>query len=99
MEKQGAYTTADDMARLVIGTGTDDTIEVLAASGRAMHGQVILRIHVDDPAPSEFGSASHADGCFRYTFRYTAVPQPIPCPHSAPITLPPAAPSTTTTEN
>jgi len=97
MEKQGAYTTAADMARRVIGTGTDDVIAVLAASGTDMDGQVVLHIHVDDPAPSEFGSPSHADGCFRYTFRYTTAPVQISCPRTAPITLPPPAPTTTTT--
>jgi hypothetical protein len=99
MEKQGAYTTAADMARRVIGTGPDDTIAVLEASGTDMHGQVVLHIHVDEPARSEFDSPTHADACFRYSFRYTTVPVPIRCPHTAPITLPPPAPTTTTTEN
>ena len=99
MEKQGAFTTAADMARRVIGTGPDDTIAVLEASGTDMHGQVVLHIHVDEPAKSEFDSPTHADACFRYSFQYTTVPEPIRCPPTAPITLPPPVPTTTTTEN
>lgn len=104
MEKEQALishgdTRAADMARAVVGTGADDTITVLAATGTAFYGRVILHIHVDEPAQSEFDSATHADGCFRYTFRdLTTVPKSISCPSTAPITLPPSAPTTSTTE-
>jgi hypothetical protein len=84
------------MAGRVIGKGSDDTIEVLSASGTRKHGEVVLRIAVTTTPTSEFDSVSKAVRCYRYVFKYDATPEEIQCPHLQPMTVPPMSVTTTT---
>ena len=97
MENEPAGTAAVDLARSVIGKGTDDTITVLAASGTRRHGEVLLRIDVTVQSTSEFGITDHAVGCFSYAFDYDASPNEVSCPDQRPLQLPPPEPPTSTT--
>jgi hypothetical protein len=65
-------TSGVDMARAVAGTGTDDTIQVLTATGTRQSGAVVLRINVTVKPTSDLDSASKAVGSFRYRFDYDA---------------------------
>ena len=56
---------ARDAAWYVVGRGTDDTIEALAASGTTYSGTVVLRITV---VSSESDSSTT---CYRYTFTHS----------------------------
>lgn len=97
MENEPAGTAAADLARRVIGTGTDDTISVLAAGGTRRHGEVLLRIDVTIQPTSELGPTDRASGCFSYSFNYDASPNQVSCPDERPLQLPPPEPSTSTT--
>ena len=90
-------TSGVDMARAVAGNGTDDTIQVLTASGTRRSGVVVLRINVTVKPTSDLDSGSKAVGCFRYQFDYDAEPDEVSCPNRRPLVLPPAGPATTTT--
>ena len=94
-EPSSAYAT--DAVRRVLGTGTDDTITVLAARGTLRDGFIELRIHVLIRPDSEFGNASSATGCFDYTLDYFTHPDQVDCPDAGPMRLPPPHPVTTTT--
>lgn len=97
MENEPAGTSGIDLARSVVGKGTDDSVTVLAASGTRHHGEVLLRIDVTVQPTSEFGSTSRAVGCFAYSFNYDASPSEVSCPDKHPLRLPPPEPSTSTT--
>jgi hypothetical protein len=97
MENEPAGASGIDLARSVVGKGTDDTISVLAASGTRRHGEVLLRIEVTVQPTSEFGSTDRAVGCFSYSFDYDASPNEVSCPDEGPLQLPPPEPSTSTT--
>jgi hypothetical protein len=90
-------TSGIDMARAVAGAGTDDTIQVLTATGTRRSGVVVLRINVTVKPTSEFDSGSKAVGCFRYQLDYYAQPDEVTCPNTSPLVLPPPGPATTTT--
>ncbi len=85
------------MARAVVGTGTDDTIQVLTATGTRRSGVVVLRINVTVKPTSELDSGSKAAGCFQYQFDYDAQPDEVSCPNTGQLVLPPPGPTTTTT--
>jgi hypothetical protein len=97
MENQPSSESAVDLARHVIGTGTDDTITVLSASGTGRHGDVLLRIDVTVKQSGAFDSTYEAVGCFDYTLDYFTSPNEVSCPDEPPMRLPPPVPSTTTT--
>ena len=96
MENVPVGTPAINIAGRVIGKGTDDSIEVLSASGTGRHGQVVLRISVTTTPTSEFDSVSKAVRCYRYVFNYFTKPEDIQCPHLQPMTVPPMSVTTTT---
>jgi hypothetical protein len=96
MENQPIGATGFDLARSVTGTGVDDTITVLSASGTKRNGDVLLRIDVTVNTGGLL-STYRAVGCFDYTFDYTTFPNEVSCPDKPPLKLPPAGPSTTTT--
>jgi hypothetical protein len=97
LENQPATARATDAVRLVIGTGTDDTITVLAARGTMRTGVIELRIQVVIQPDAEFGQVSRATGCFDYTLDYVTHPDEVDCPDHGPMQLPPPSPVTTTT--
>ena len=97
MGNQPAGASGIDLARSVVGTGTDDIITVLNASGTRRHGDVLLRIAVTVEPTSEFDWTDRAVGCFDYAFDYTASPDEVSCPDEPPLKLPSSGPSTTTT--
>lgn len=96
MENQPIGATGFDLARSVTGTGVDDTITVLSASGTKRDGEVLLRIDVTVNTGGLVGTYQ-AVGCFDYTFDYTTFPNEVSCPDEPPLKLPPSGPSTTTT--
>jgi len=97
MENQPAGATGDDLARSVTGTGSDDIITVLSASGTKRNGDVLLRIEVTITQSGGLESTYQAVGCFDYTFDYFTFPNEVSCPNEPPLRLPPPPPSTTTT--
>jgi hypothetical protein len=97
MENQPAEATGVDLARSVIGTGADDTVAVLSASGTRRSGDVLLRIAVTVTQTGGLGSTYRAVGCFNYALDYFTSPDEVSCPDKPPLRLPPPAPSTTTT--
>lgn len=97
MENQPSGASAIDLARSVIGTGSDDTITVLAASGTGRDGDVLLRIDVTVEQTGGLGVTYRAVGCFDYALKYFTSPNQVSCPDQPPLRLPPLGPTTTTT--
>jgi pectate lyase len=97
MDNQPAGATGDDLARSVTGTGSDDIITVLSASGTRRNGEVLLRIEVTVKQSGGLASTDQAVGCFDYAFDYSTSPNEVSCPNEPPLRLPPPPPSTTTT--
>ena len=71
--------SANDAAYMVVGRGTDDTIDALKVEGTTYHGTVVLRITVEDS--NEFGDGP-ATRCYQYIFRHQGddqTPARVPC--------------------
>jgi hypothetical protein len=77
--------SASDAAWAVVGTGVDDTINALSATGTTYAGSVVLRITVNHSTFDEYTS------CYRYSFKHSVDdfrPAKLKtCPTSAPLTL------------
>ena len=58
---------ANDAAYLVVGTGSDDTINAVDVEGTTYHGRIVLRITVEPDAESGDGPVTR---CYAYTFRH-----------------------------
>lgn len=93
MAKTSRHASAIEHARRVVGGSPGDIeIALMQAEGTGVDGHVVLRISsvYDDDGP--YDNDSSASGCFRYEFGDSSGgthPQPVSCPRSAAMTLPP----------
>ncbi len=86
--------SAGQAAARVVGSGSDDTIEAMGASGTNRAGSLVLRIRVTATTPGFAGSTDTVirTRCYRYTFGamdQTSVSQ-ADCPATRPLTVLPA---------